>query len=318
MAELGEKLREAAHELLKVSEEEETLVGATDAADAQRMAEDQQRLLEATRRVNALIEEIARTSVMVGTDFAGILGQPMRLMENATSSYERGNVGSGRMHSFQALAQVNEAILDLMSTEQACNGGGGSCNSMKSAMQKMMGLSQSQQQVNEGTRQLMQQGGQRLGEGSSQRLARLAAQQAAIQKGLEEVAQDLAGRREVLGRLGDLAGDMEEVTKDMQRSEVDERLLSKQHEILSRLLDAQRSVRKRDLGRERLSRTGDQGLGQGQLPAVPEELLSRRERLEADILRGRSDPYPPSFRELVERYFRALVKVPANDEPEPN
>jgi hypothetical protein len=100
----------------------------------------------------------------------------------------------------------------------------------------------------------------------------------------------------------------------MDQAKLDDRLLSRQHQILGRLLDAQRSVRKRDLGRERLSRTGEPGLGKDHLPALPEDLLSRRDRLEADILRGRSDPYPPSFRELVERYFRALAKAPADDQ----
>jgi hypothetical protein len=47
---------------------------------------------------------------------------------------------------------------------------------------------------------------------------------------------------------------------------------------------------------------------------VPEDLLTRRERLEADILRGRSDVYPPGFRELVEHYFRALIEARAAKE----
>ena len=317
MAEAAEKLREAARELLKVStSEEELILGA--GPEPREMADHQQRLLEATRRVNEVVAEIARSSVMVGTDFAGLLGQPIQSMANAVSSYERGSVASGRTHSTQALAQVNQAILELLATEQSmCQGGGGSCSSMKQSMQRMMGLSQQQQQVNDGTRQLMQQGGSRLSEGSQARLARLAAQQAAIQQGLDEVAQSLEGRRDVLGRLGDVSKDMEEVAENLERGEVDDRLISKQHQIMSRLLDAQHSVRKRDMGQERLSRPGEEMPGPEVLPAVPEDLLTRRERLEADILRGRSDVYPPGFRELVERYFRALIEARADAEGEP-
>lgn len=315
-AEAAEKLREAARELLKVSTSEEDLITA-EAPEPRGMADHQQRLLEATRRVNTVVEEIARTSMMVGTEFAGLLGQPIRSMENAVSSYERGSVSSGRTHSTQALAQVNQAILDLLATEQSmCQGGGGSCSSMKQCMQKMMGLSGQQQQVNDGTRQLMQQGGSRLSESGQARLARLAAQQAAIQQGLDDVAQSLEGRRDVLGRLGDLSKDMEEVAADLERGQIDERLVSKQHQIMSRLLDAQHSVRKRDLGQERLSRPGEETPGPEVLPTVPEDLLTRRERLEADILRGRSDLYPPGFRELVERYFRALIEAKADMEGE--
>ena len=322
-AETAEKLRAAARELLKVSEGEESVV-AGNSTEAQRLAEDQQRLLEATRHVNQVIEEIARTSIMVGTDFAGILGQPMRSMENATSSYERSNLSGGRLHGFQALAQVNEVILQLLETEQQmCQSGGGSCNSMKKSMQALSGLSEQQQQVNDGTRQLMQEGGSRLSESGQQRLARLAAQQAAIQQGMQEVAQSLDSRREVLGNLSDLSKQMEDAAEDMQRGQVDDRLLSQQHQIMSRLLDAQRSVRKRDLSKERLSRPGEEmPLPAGGIPDLPAEMLSRRERLEADILRGRSDPYPPEFRELVERYFRALIEAraetPRDDGSAPN
>jgi len=160
------------------------------------------------------------------------------------------------------------------------------------------------------------------GAGGTQRLARLAAQQAAIQKGMEEVAQSLDGQRDVLGNLSDLSRQMDETAKEMARGNVDERVLSQQHQIMSRLLDAQRSVRKRDLGRERLSRPGEEMPAPSDIPDLPAELLSRRERLEADILRGRSDPYPPEFRELVERYFRALIEAraetPRNDGSAPN
>ena len=62
----------------------------------------------------------------------------MRSMENATSSYERSNLSGGRLHGFQALAQVNEVILQLLETEQSmCQAGGGSCNSMKKSMQAL-------------------------------------------------------------------------------------------------------------------------------------------------------------------------------------
>jgi hypothetical protein len=170
-------------------------------------------------------------------------------------------------------------------------------------------------QVNQGTQQMMQQQGHgRLSESGRQRMARLAAQQRAIQKGLQEVGQDLDSRRDVLGRMGDLAGEMEELAEEMERSDVDERIVKRQEQFLSRLLDAQRSIRKRDLGRERQSRTGEQ-LASERPSKLPAELLSARERLEADILRGRSDLYPPEYRELVERYFQALAEhnVPDSD-----
>ncbi len=304
--EAAEKIHQAALDLLWVSDHQEGLLTDQKPASNGRIAERQQRLLDGTRKINTLIEEISRTSMMVGTSFAGILGQPMRSMENATRSFESNKRASGRLHAYQALTQLNEVISDLLDQEESmCMGGG--CSGMKASMQKMEDLSQQQSEVNKGMREMLQQMGQgRLSESSRQRMARMAAQQRMIQQGLQEAAQTLDQRRDVLGRLGDLAGEMEDVAEEMERSHVDERIIRQQERFLTRLLDAQRSIRKRDLGRERKSRPGIELMGA--VPtALPEELLSARARLEADILRGRSDLYPPAYRELVERYFRALA-----------
>jgi hypothetical protein len=237
----------------------------------------------------------------------------MRSMENATRSFENNKRPAGRLHAYQALTQLNESILELLDAQQSMCGGAG-CGGIPNAMQKLMGLTQQQMDINRGTQQLLQQKGRgRLTESGRERLARMAAEQRMVQQGLEEAAQSLDQRRDVLGRLGDLANEMEELAEEMERSHLDERLVKRQQRFLSRLLDAQRSVRKRDLGRERKSRVGVQHASE-RPSALPEKLLTAREKMRADILRGRTDQYPAEYRELVERYFQALAARGATGE----
>ena len=157
----------------------------------------------------------------------------------------------------------------------------------------------------------MQEGGSRLSEGGQQRLARLAAQQAAIQKGMQEGAPSrLDSRREVLGNLSDLSKQMEDTAEGtVQRGEVDDRLLSQQHQIMSRLLEcAALGSGKRDLSKERLSRPGEEmpGAGGRDSGSAGRDALAPGATRSRHPARGRSDPYPPEFRELWSKAISGL------------
>jgi hypothetical protein len=110
-----------------------------------------------------------------------------------------------------------------------------------------------------------------------------------------------------MGRLDDLAKEMEETVKQMREQNVDERLLKRQEKILSRLLTAQRSLRKQDFEEQRRSRTGVDA----ENPVSPAPVatgLSENEQLRRGILKGNQDPIPGDFRRIVDAYFRALME----------
>jgi hypothetical protein len=55
-----------------------------------------------------------------------------------------------------------------------------------------------------------------------------------------------------------------------------------------------------------MSRTGDDPAGRVPPDAIPPELLEAMDRVRAEVLRGKADPIPSTYRRLVEEYFRAI------------
>src|SRR6185436_314199 len=116
-------------------------------------------------------------------------------------------------------------------------------------------------------------------------LARLAAQQEMIQRGLSDLSREAGEARDQLRKLDRVADDMKSVTQDMQANRVTPDLIDKQHKILSRLLDAQHAVDKRDYEKERTSESGIEVTVQSP-GAIPSSALNERDRLSIDLLRA--------------------------------
>jgi hypothetical protein len=133
----------------------------------------------------------------------------------------------------------------------------------------------------------------------------MAARQEMIRQGLQEVQQSLGDQSGVLGRLGDIGREMEELVQEMRHRGVDDRVLRRQERVLSRLLTAQKSLRQEGQKEERVSRTGQAADGRLS-PADYSSGPDPAEALRRGILRGGRDPVPGEFRRLVETYFRSL------------
>ncbi len=170
-------------------------------------------------------------------------------------------------------------------------------------MQRLLGISGRQQAINQETQQLGEQGNTQMQQRAA--MARLAAQQLAVQKSLEQLAAEIGQRSEILGRLDQVAKEMEDVVKDLQNRTVDRQTVDRQQRILSRLLDAQRSLRERDYSKQRQAETGKiyRAISPG---ALPPELGDRASRAQQDLLRALQENYSRDYKELIQRYFDAL------------
>jgi predicted transcriptional regulator len=226
-------------------------------------------------------------------------------MERSTSLFDQGNREKAEFEGREAASDLNQTIVQLMKSHQQMCQGGGSGNPMKS----MQGLSESQDGLNQSTKELLEKlaGKKRLSYSEEQRMAQLAAQQEMIRQGLEELTQELGDAQDLLGDMQQVQEEMEQVEEDLRQKRVDPRIKERQQQILSRLLDAQRSIRQREMSPQRQSRAAT--LAQRQSPPpLSEDLLRRNRTLEEDVLRGADDRYPSQYRKLVEEYFRALSR----------
>ena len=309
-AELTEKLRKAAEDLVFVSKEQEGVVSSAEPVSPQDLARRQFQVHSGAAQVADDLEEVIRSSFSISSRLGRDLGDALLKMEKATRDFSNGRKQSGLADGWAAVPSLNKAAIELMKAGQemassSCPNPSGS-RSARQQMQKLCGM---QNEVNMGTQGLVkriQKEGGRLQPSTGDQLARLAAQQEMVRKGMKEVAGELGDRKDVLGRLDDLVEEMQDVVDEMQRQHVDRKTVRRQQRILSRLLDAQRSIRQRDLSQERISRTGVDPLGRISPDAIPPDLLESVDRVRAEVLRGKADPVPASYRRLVEEYFRAI------------
>ncbi len=171
---------------------------------------------------------------------------------------------------------------------------------MAGFLQRLQQMGARQQGINQETRGLSQQ---QLAE-----MARLAGEQGAVRKSLEQLTREAAASGDLSKLLGDLrsvAKEMRDVQTDMAQGEVNPETVRKQERILSRLLDSQRSAEERDLEKRRKAESGQNVLR----PAPGPIDLSTQEgknRLRRDLLRALEEGYAREYEELIRKYFEIL------------
>jgi hypothetical protein len=307
LADVTDKVRRAMHELLDLSRAQEELAMCTGRESAQELAVRQNTVHEGTSVVADRLFEISKETFFMTHRTAAELGLALREMQEALSNFENERVGLGVQSSRVAHRQLNNVLKSLLVAEQsmcAAQGGMGTGQGLR-RMRSLSGLQRSITRSTETLYSRLDKEG-RLSHSDEETLGRMAAQQEMVRKGLEEVSEAIGERRDILGRLDDIIQEMREVEAQMETRQLGEDTVRKQHRIMSRLLDAQKSMQQRDYSGKRYSRPGGEFPERESPPELPLELLGETEKLKLDILRERATSYPEAYRELVERYLRAL------------
>ncbi|MDM7916770.1 MAG: hypothetical protein QUU85_16120, partial [Candidatus Eisenbacteria bacterium] len=303
--ELSRKLLALAGDLVDLSKSQESLVEGAAQKSTRDLAVEQNRIERSVSDVVSEIYAIARQTPFITGAQAKMLGEILQKLGDATNAFETGQRTGGVTLGRQTGTSIDMAVASLLESNQSMCSSSSSCNN-PNPMQQMQGLTSQQQGLNQETQDAMSQmQGGRLPQDGSGRMEQLAARQMQIRAGLQDLAQSMQDRKDVLGRLGDLGEEMEDVVKEMREKNVDPRILDRQEKILSRLLTAQRSVRRQDFEEQRRSRTGIDAENPISPPPVS-STLTAAERLRRGILKGSQDPIPGDFRRIVDEYFRAL------------
>lgn len=203
----------------------------------------------------------------------------------------------------EAMEQMQQQMQSMMPSNSSCKKPGK--GKPKSAAQ----LRQMQQQMNEMLKQMKgkmegQQGQPKKGQGMSEELARLAAQQEAIRQELQRLNQEEnKDGQGSLGNLNKIAQQMEETEKDIVNKRITQETLMRQQDILTRLLESEKAERQREQDEKRESNEGKD---------VPrpdnarfEEYLKLKMR-ETELLKTIPPSLNPFYRNLVNSYFQNL------------
>ncbi|MCR4440174.1 MAG: hypothetical protein QHJ34_13280 [bacterium] len=302
-------LQKSSHDLVQLSQRQEQLMDAaeqarTDSPRIPELAEAQNDLRTALERVASQLYSLAKRTFYVSPQIGAAIGQAQESMAQAVAALEQRNVGSSVSAQAKAMAALNQSVGELLRTMDEVSSAS-SALGFDTFLQRLQNMAGAQEGINQQTLELGLGGQYTLEQQAA--MARLAAQQEALRKSLEELQREMGGRSEILGRLDQVAKDMEEVAKDLASQRLDQRTLDRQKRILSRLLDSQRSVRERDFSRKRQAQAGKNVVRPSPGP-LPQDLGAAQSSLAEDLLRAQKEGYTPDYLELIRLYFEALAR----------
>jgi len=203
------------------------------------------------------------------------------------------------------MASLNRAALQMHQALQAMmqNGSGGGM-SMEDFMQQMQAMAGAQQGINQQTAGMGTGGQMSLAQQAA--MARLAVEQEAVRKSMEQLAAEAGQRSNVLGSMDKMVDDMKKVESDLH-SQITRETIQRQQQILSRMLDAQKSMREREYSKKRKAETGKEyaRISPKELPA---DLGERKEKWQQDVLRAKKEGYSRDYLDLIKQYFEALFE----------
>ena len=277
------------------------------------VAEKQQELLFSCSGLKNRISELAKESPFVASEISKLLEDSFSQMEFAMKQFDDKKRSQGMQDQRRAMTNLNKASLRLMESmekQKQCNKGG-SCNKNTGNMQS---LSEKQNKLNKKTQgQCDNPNGQnpKSGKNGREALSRLAAEQSAIRKSVEELAQEFGGSRQILGRLDDIAQEMKKVEESLANGETGPDITQRQLKIFSRMLEASRSLYKKDFSEQRQSKTALSTLMYIP-PELSSDILDDNLKLEDRLQKYLGDDYPKQYEEQIKAYFKALLKIEAS------
>ena len=310
-SEIAEAMHKTMQDMLRVSFEQESLSERSrqlNAASPQvnNIARNQARLMNNTNQLISQILEIANQTFFISPDLNQHMEEVYRNMETAINQLEERNPGKASKNQNTAMSGFNKALLSLQNSMNQM-GQSKSPSGMESFMQQLQTMSGQQGQLNQESMMQFQLGQQGKMQLSPDAMARMAAQQEMIKQSLENLTQQHGSRRDVLGRLGELSGEMENVIKQLREEKMDRQLIERQEKILSRMLDAQKSVREREYSKKRKAEREDIRIVKSP-PEIKKELLRKKSLLRKELMNALEEGYVPEYKEYIKNYFESLSR----------
>jgi hypothetical protein len=302
------ELRKASHNMLELSKDEEALKQQSQSApqNSPQLRQNAQEQLQAAQDMNNVIKglnELSQKSFAVTPEMGKAIGDALARMNNAQSALDMRNGSMASQEQEQAMAALNRAAIQVQNALQAMmQGGGGGAGGLMQQLQRMAGQ---QMSINMQTQQMGGMSQQQAGEA-----ARLAKEQGAVQKSLEELnreAQQSGEQKKILGDLQKIAEEMNEVIQNLEQNNVNPETMKKQERILSRMLDASKSLHERDYENKRKSETGAH-LSRRSPSEIDPNSLEGKYHMQEEVLKALEQGYSKDYQELIRKYFEELEK----------
>lgn len=305
---LARSLYDISHRLVDVSLRQEQLAGSNQTLGPRELALRQQEHCDEIAALSDSLRAVSRETSIVNNLHLRALGQALAVTGRARDAFDGGRRASGITLTRESMQAINAAVKQLM--EAALQAQSQCASSCPNPFNRMQTLSGQQNALNQDTQKLMGScPTPRPTLGQQESMMRMAARQEMIRQGLQDLQQEAQQGTQMMGDLGKIAKEMEDVARELRGRRTDPRIVERQERILSRLLTAQRSLRKQDEDEKRESRPGVDA-AQRVSPAPVDQGPSPVELLRRAMLRGGQDPVPPEYRRWVDGYMRSLLRAP--------
>jgi len=292
--------------MLQLSEAQENLKNETQGGkvDGNQAAEQQMSLLSGLQQVADSLAQLSKETFFITPEIGGAIGSAQAAMGRALKAMAESG-GTGAMnHQSNSIGSLNRgvmAIQDVLGQLAGASSGLG----MQEFLMRMDQMAQQQMGLNQQTMDMLNKGQLSLRDQAG--MARLANEQSALKKALEDVLAEFSDQSSITGRLDQMIEDMGDVIEDLKQNRASQQTIQKQQRILSRLLDVQHSVRRRDFSRKRRGRTGEDVIRRS--PGLhATDNPSWKEALRQDILRLNDEGYIKEYQDLIRAYFELLAR----------
>jgi hypothetical protein len=304
----AEKMKGAANDLLYVSDQQEKVYDKAEKLDPtspqlQQLAAEQQALQRTMESLDSKLKAISKESAFYSQQISKMMKQAQEMMDQSANGLMDRNASAAMRSQKEAMFSLNQAanqLMQSMQNQKQCTGG--SCNN-ENLFKKMNKLSNSQKQINQKSSAMCNNPS--LGSSNKQEMGRLAAEQGAVQKSLQELQREKGARKEILGRLDELGKEVKKVVEDLEGGTINENTTRRQQQIYSRMLDFQRSMERQDFSEERKAETAEDIVRQSP-PPVSFDALKAKESYQDRLQKYLNEGFPPEYEELIKEYFRAI------------
>lgn len=258
------------------------------------------------RDLSGMVEDLvdlSKKTFGINPSIARSIGKTSGAMSDAVRNLSERNIRKSTRSQQIALGGLNETILSLRGAMSQLSASG-SGTGFEQYMRQLQQMANAQGGINNESLNLLPGSNPGTG-GMRDAMRRLAARQEQLQRSLEKMMKEMAGKSDAPGRLDAIVNDMEQVVNELKNRRFSRNTIQRQQRILSRMLDSQKSMREREKSNKRkskgavdITRLGPQGL--------PEDLGERGELLNRELINALREGYARDYQELIRNYFNSL------------
>ncbi len=310
---MAKEMRKALDDVFYLTDKQEEMLGNVGQSQMQpsklrKLAEDQRVLQSQASALRQKLIDIAKESVFMQSKISDLMKLCTMGMDRATLSLTEMHASQAtgsQKDAIQSLNQASRVIMESINSQQQCNS---SCNKPSQSMFKKMGkMCKKQKRINQQS-QNMCNNPNKLGKSDRSMMERLAAEQSAVRKSIQQLQEEIGDRKQIKGRLENMADEMRRVVESLEQGSLNDQTLERQNKIYQRMLDFQLSMERQDYSETRRATAADQILRVG-----PESLDAAAqigsESYERRLQKFLEEGYPPEYEEIIKDYFKAIMEV---------